>query len=241
MKIIQSKLLNKFADLTHCFTTKEAGNIAFHVDDTLRNVENNHDNLAKILNYNKDVLVHMKQIHSADVHIISEDDNYTNPRKCDALVTNKKNIPLMVMVADCSPILFYDSKNTVIAVAHAGRQGAFKNIVKNTLDSMKKEFNSSSKNIYVSIGSSIGVCCYEVGAEIYDEAKNLNLEYALEKKAYSYYLDVSKILEAQLLESGIKKENIEISNECTCCLSEKYYSYRAQAKTGRFAGIIMLK
>jgi len=241
MQIIQSILLNQFSNLTHGFTTKDVGNLAFHVNDDPINVELNHDNLSKILNFDKNSLIHMKQIHSSDVHIVNDKDNFYNPRECDALVTNKKNTPLMVMVADCSPILFYDAKNNVIAVAHAGRQGAFKNIIKNTIDTMINEFSSKPQNIYVSVGPSIGKCCYEVGSEIYDEASKINLGYSLEKRKASCYLDISKILKSQLLECGIKKQNIEISKECTCCLSDKYYSYRADSKTGRFAGIIILK
>jgi len=241
MQIIQSPLLNNFTNLISCFTTKKNGNLAFHVDDNPRHVEANHINLAKTLGYKKRSLIHMKQIHSNIVKNANCGSHFHMPKECDALITNRKNTPLMVMVADCSPILFYDKKLQAIAVAHAGRQGAFKNIVKNTLSRMEKDFNSEAQNIYVSIGASIGSCCYEVGKEIYDEAKEIGLEYSLDKHENSYYLNISKILEKQLLACGIKEENIEISKECTCCLNDKYYSYRAQAKNGRFAGIIMLK
>ncbi len=241
MQIIQSTLLNPFVNLSHCFTTKDTRNLAFHVKDNPQTVNVNHEKLAKLLEYEKNSLVHMKQIHSSDVRIVQDHDNFTNPQECDALITNKKNIPLMVMVADCSPILFYDKAQSVIAVAHAGRQGAFKNIVQVTLDAMKDEFNSHRADIYVSIGASIGECCYEVGDEIYTEAYQLGLDYALKKKGSSYYLNISSILEKQLLDSAILKEHMEISNECTCCNSEKYFSYRADEKSGRFAGVIMLK
>lgn len=241
MKIIQSTLLNKFTNLTAGFTTKIMGNMAFHVNDSITNVKNNHKALAKELSYNNAALIHMQQIHSSDVHIVQDSDNFTNPHTCDALVTNKRSIPLMVMVADCSPTLFYEQVNHVIAVAHAGRQGAFKNIMYNTIDTMRKEFHSLVENIYISIGPSIGVCCYEVGQEIYEEAKQLNLQDSLQRRDDRYYLNIREILKKQLLDAGIQEENIEISTECTCCLKEKYYSYRAKANTGRFAGFIMLK
>ena len=249
MQIIQSNLLNRFKNINAIFTTKGGGfskvpynslNLAFHVADRAEDVERNHQLLAQELKYDKNSLIHMKQIHSSIVHIVTDDDNFTNPQSCDALITNKRNIPLMVMVADCSPILFYDSVNDVIAVAHAGREGTFKNIVKNVIDSMIHNFNSNTKNINVAIGASIKECCYEVGSEIFDEAKELNLDYALEKKRDSYYLDVSKILESQLLECGVKKEKIEISKECSCCLNNKYFSYRADGVTGRFCGLLVL-
>jgi len=215
-------------------------NLAFHVGDDSLSVERNHQLLADSLGYEKHKLIHMKQIHSSLVHIVKRSDNFSNPKSCDALITNKRNTPLMVMVADCSPILFYDCVSDVIAVAHAGRAGAFKNIVHNVIDSMSRSFNSKAENIYVSIGASIGGCCYEVGVEIFDEAKELGLAYAIEKREKSYYLDVAKILESQLIDSGIKKENLEISKECTCCKNDTYFSYRADNITGRFAGIIYL-
>ena len=70
---------------------------------------------------------------------------------------------------------------------------------------------------------------------------NISKSTLLEKKEKTYYLDISKILLSQLLNLGVKQKNIEISTECSCCLKDKYYSYRAQAKTGRFVGLIMLK
>ena len=240
MQIIQSPLLNNFTNLTQGFTSRDNGNLAFHVNDNIINVEKNHELLANKLKYTKKTLIHMKQIHSDTVHIIDKNDNFNSPTECDALITNRKNTPLMVMVADCSPILFYDKKTKIIAVAHAGRQGAFKNIVKNVIETMAKQFNSNAKDILVSIGASIDKCCYQVGDEIYNETKKLNLKYSIQKRDKSYYLDIRSILKNQLLACGIKNNHIEISSECTCCLKEKYYSYRAENKTGRFAAIIVL-
>jgi len=237
----QSKLLNKFTNLTHCFTTRKSGNLAFHVNDNPLHVEHNHEVLAKELNYDKNSLIHMKQIHSNSLHVVSKDDDFYNPKTCDALITNKLNTPLMVMVADCSPILFYDEKLKVIAVAHAGREGTFKNINKVVIESFTNDFHSQISSLHVAIGASIGVCCYEVGLEIYKEAKELNLEYAIEFRDNSYYLNIRKILKQQLLELGVKDEYIEISQECNCCQNDKYFSYRADNKTGRFSAIIQLK
>lgn len=249
MKFYQSKLLNNYANLTHAFTTKSGGeslapysslNLAFHVGDNPLTVQINHELLAKKLSYEKRTLVHMKQIHSNIVKIVTQNDNFDAPPTCDALITNKKNIPLMVMVADCSALLFYDDVQKVIAVAHAGRAGAFQNIIKNVVSSFVENFHSNREDIRVSIGANIGACCYEVGDEIYEEAKKLELEYALHKKNGRYYLDVNKILKTQLLEAGIETNNIEISDECSCCLREKYFSYRADGITGRFCGVLML-
>ncbi|QSZ42446.1 peptidoglycan editing factor PgeF [Sulfurimonas aquatica] len=240
MLINQTSILNKFHEITYTFTTQKDLNLAFHVGDDNLQVIQNHENLAKSMGYPINELVHMQQIHSDMVHIVNDNDNFKTPPTCDALITNKVATPLMVMVADCSPILFYDSEKKVIAVAHAGRAGSFKNIVQNVVSSLAKEYNSKPENIIVSIGPSIKSCCYEVGSEIYDEAKLLNLEYSIQIRDEKYYLDISTILHKQLLSAGVKEKNIEISTECTCCLREKYYSYRAENKTGRFCGLIYL-
>ena len=250
MQINQSNLLKNYLELTHGFTTKDGGgsfvpydslNLAFHVGDKQESVEQNHLLLAQKLQYDKNRLVHMKQIHSDIVHIVTDSDDFNNPPSCDALITNRLNTPLMVMVADCSPILFYDSVQKVIAVAHAGRAGAFKNIVQNVIDSFVKDFSSNVADIKVTVGASIGQCCYEVGSEIYDETKELNLEYSMQKKRDSYYLNVSAILEKQLKNAGIAERNIELSTECSSCQNETFFSYRADGVTGRFCGLIELK
>lgn len=249
MQLKRSRLLNSFSNVTHAFSTNEGGvskepynslNLAFHVGDNPWHVEINHNTLANELGYEKKSLVHMKQIHSDIVHIVNNKDDFLNPSECDALITDKKNTPLMVMVADCSPILFYDDAKKVIAVAHAGRAGAFKNIVDNVIKTFKSEFSSDAKDIIVSVGASIGSCCYEVGYEINEEASKLGFEYAMSKRDGSYYLDVAQILKTQLLECGIQKENFEFSNDCTCCKNDIYFSYRADGITGRFAGVIEL-
>lgn len=222
------------------FTSKSDNNLAFHVGDNQNDVINNHKNLAIKQNYILDNLVYMKQIHSNIVKIIDKNDNFYNPLECDAIVTNNLHTPLMVMVADCTPILLYDENKSVIAAVHAGREGAFKNIVKNTLDAMTNQFDSQTKNIKVEIG--VGICkdCYEVSDTIYNKALELNLEYAISKKGEKYFLDISKIILNQLLENGILKTNINIHKDCSCCDNEKYFSYRKEKQCGRFAGVIEL-
>ena len=241
MKIIQSNLLNQFSNLTQGFTTKDSGNLAFHVEDVEINVIENHKRLAKELEYDAESLIYMRQVHKTDVQVITDTHNFYTPPTCDALITDKKNTPLMVMVADCSPILFYDSKKEVIAVAHAGRVGTFGNIIASTLKSFRENFNSKAEDIFVSVGASIKSCCYEVGEEIVQEADTLNLEYAIIKRDNSYFLDISAILKRQLRNENIPQNNIEFSDECSCCNDDKYFSYRAQKHMGRFAGVISLK
>ena len=224
-------------NILHFFSDKHDGNIAFHVNDNTTTVLQNHKNLAKKYGYEFERLIHMCQIHSDKVHIVDESDNFENPKECDALITNRPDTPLMVMVADCSPVLFYDPVHKVIAVAHAGRAGAFANIVANVVTTMQNEFQSKASEIEVKIGPAIGVCCYEVSGDIAKEAEALGYSNAITKKGQQFYLDIRAILKQQLTSLGIQK--MSISSVCNCC-DTNYFSYRREKKTGRFCGVISL-
>lgn len=206
MKLQQSHILKHFSNITSAFTTKKSGNLAFHVGDVADNVIKNHKLLANEIGFEHNSLVHMRQIHSNDVVEVNAAHNFENPPTCDALITNKKKTPLMVMVADCAPILFYDPLCEAIGVAHAGRAGAFLNIVAQTINAMSHSYGSNAKDIVVSVGPMIQECCYEVGAEIYDECKTLALEWSIGQRAGRYYLNIAKILKSQLLDAGIEEK-----------------------------------
>ena len=224
-------------NILHFFSDRCDGNIAFHVNDNTTTVLQNHKNLAKKYGYDLERVIHMRQIHSDIVHIVDESDNFENPKECDALITNRPNTPLMVMVADCSPVLFYDPARKVIAVAHAGRAGAFANIVANVVTTMQTEFQTNPRDIEVKIGPAIGVCCYEVSREIAQEAQRLGYQNAITHKEQRFYLDIRTILAQQLERLGVTK--VSISPVCNCC-DRSYFSYRREQQTGRFCGVISL-
>ena len=247
-----STLLTHHTHLVHRFTSRIGGqskapyksnNLAFHVGDKEDDVTANHLHLAKQLHYDHTKLVHMKQVHSNLVLVVNpETDHFDAPPECDALVTDLPNIPLMVMVADCTPILFFDSVKKVIAVAHAGRMGALYNIVSETIKTMTERFHSDKKNIQVIIGPSIHSCCYEISEEVAQEVSDSGYHDALTLKEEKHYLDVNHIIHSQLKSLEIPQQNIEDLNICNACHNLSFFSYRADKETtGRCAGVIMLK
>jgi len=238
---MQYKPFQDQRDLLAFFSSKTEGNLAFHVDDTLLDVEKRHVQLATKYAYQKDKLVFMKQVHSKNVYHVSTSDNFSTVPEADALITNEKNIPLMVMMADCCGILFYDPTHKAIGVAHAGRAGAFLNIVQNLITQMQKKFTTQAQDLYVALSADIHACCYEVGEEIVKEAEALELSFAITQKEGRYYLDINAILLRQLQKAGVQTQNIEICPFCTSCSRDTYFSYRAERKTGRFAGVLMLR
>jgi len=220
-------------DILAIFTDISDGNLAYHVGDDKTNVDNNRKALAKKYGYRYKDLVYMNQVHGNNVQIV----NHESPRlidNCDGLITNENDLPLMVMVADCIPILLHDEKEGVIAALHAGRNSTFQKIVQVALDKMKENFGCKAENIKAILGPSIQKCCYEVSDDLRNIVENsFGNEFILDKN-----IDLQGINKSILEQNGVK--NIEISKICTKCTGTNHYSYRKDPKTGRFAGVIKL-
>ena len=232
----------------HAYTTREEGhsvlgnNLAYHINDIKEDVDRNQNELALHLGYSFKRLVHMNQVHGNKIIAIDNSSKiYTIPT-CDAVITQEKNRPLMVMVADCIPVLVYDPVHEVIAAIHAGRAGIFSEIIPKSIKKMQQNYGSKTTDIVVHLGPSIHQCCYEVGVEIKEEAERSGYDYAIQTNRNKYFLDLLSIADRQLKACGIQQEHIEVSSHCTACNTDTFYSYRAEKNyCGRFAGIIMLK
>lgn len=212
------------------FSTIDDGDLSFFTSSTKQIVKENRESLAIKLGYNNEDLVYMKQVHGNRVQIVDKN----SPKLIegvDGIVTNEKNLPLLVKVADCIPILFYDKKQEVVAAVHAGRNSTFLKIVEVTIDIMVENFNCEAKDIEVEFGASIQKCCYEVSEDIANIViKNFGREFV-----YNRNIDLQGINKMLLEKKGV--ENIKISKTCTKCSNEPYYSHRKGDKQ-RFAGII---
>ncbi len=235
-------------ELLHTITDRYGGvsqapfdslNLALHVGDKVEDVLENRIRVSQKYNFSIKNLIFMDQVHGNHVAVIEHamDNRIEN---CDALITNQRKIPLMVMVADCIPIMIYDPRKKVIGVAHAGRNGTFMRIAQKTILKMQERYDCVSEDIMIGIGSSIRQCCYEVGKDLVDICTKNFGEGFIMIRDERYYLDLQALNLSQFLESGVKKENIEISPTCSAC-DENYFSYRREGKTGRFAGFIMMR
>ncbi|MHC3993720.1 peptidoglycan editing factor PgeF [Thiomicrolovo sp. ZZH C-3] len=249
--MITSKLLAEAKEVSHGFTERPGGksatpyaslNLAYHVGDDAAAVDANHALLAGQIGYAQDRLVHMRQIHSDRiVRCTTEMDFHSRP-ECDALMTDIAGQPLMVMVADCTPVLLFDPSRRAVAAVHAGRAGALKNIVGKTVAAMHDTYGSDPTDVIAVLGPSIGSCCYEIGPEVAAEVEAAGFGRALSRREGSRYLDVNRILVNQLEAAGITTGHIDLLGRCTACHTDRFFSYRAEGgTTGRQAGIIMLK
>ena len=185
--------------------------------------------------FNLKKLTRNSQIHSSIDNIGQRIDG-------DALITNVAQVPLLILTADCVPVVIIDPKNKAIGVAHAGWRGTYDKICKNTIDEMVKDYNSNPEDLVCVIGPSIGVCCYEVSEELVEKF-NTNLANHAGKfdiiKDGKHYLDLWKINELTLKDCNVKEENIINLQICTNCNHDKFYSYRKHNKTPKRIGTMI--
>jgi YfiH family protein len=258
--LLKFRNLEKVLDLVHFITTRAGGvslplyaslNLGLHTADNPDHVLANRSILARVTGIPKDKFLYASQVHSGDVKIIDKTSLQNgilsqNPRT-DATITSIPGICLMVMVADCVPVILFDPAKRVSAVIHAGWRGTVKHIVSNTIRAMVEHFNCDPANILAGIGPSIGPCCYEVGEDVrafVEESFGTSDGYLIPGKHTSKpHFDLWYANHKQLTDKGVKPENIETSKLCTACNSETFFSSRASAGiTGRFAaGICMLE
>jgi len=243
------KNLSKEKNCIHLITKKDSTkaysfSLALHTQENPSEILKNRDLLNK--KFPNMHFIVANQTHSSNIHIVKESKTEgwnsldTAIENCDALITNQKNIMLTILTADCVPILLFDKKQNVISAIHAGWKGTEQKILYKTIEKMKEIFNSNPKDILASIAPSIGKCCYEVDWNVAKHFKDT--ENAYENRGEKQMLDLPYVNKVQLLQAGIDEHNIELSNVCTACEVEEYFSYRKEKGcSGRFMSMIALK
>jgi len=240
-------------DVKHGFTTKCGGfssgkieglNLGFRCGDERENVMKNYKAVSEDLGLPFENIVTAKQTHSTNIRIITEEDigkgvsRDSDIEETDGLITNCRNIPLVVFYADCVPILLGDSVKGVVAAVHSGWRGTAEGIVSNAIKLMQEKFDCDTVNIRAAIGPSIGQCCFEVGEEV---AVHFDKEFVKARNDGKFMIDLWSVNKNLLLNSGVKDENIDVLGMCTMCNSDILYSYRCHGeKTGRMGAFIMI-
>lgn len=227
-KIIKSTLI-KNAEVF--FTTKES---FIKTKETCYNdtVEKNKNDICKYLKIKKENFISPKQTHSDNVRIAQQNESYPDT---DALIIKNNQCAIYLNYADCTPVVLYDTKNNIGAIAHAGWRGSAKSIAVKTL----KMMNANPKDIVALIGPCICFNCFETGREVIDELKKTinNKEGVFREINEKHYADLKKINARQLEENGV--ENIDICPYCTYCNNDLLFSYRAENKTTNRISAVM--
>ena len=161
--MIKSKILIQFKGIEHAFFNRLGGK-STGIFKSLncgpgslkgqKNIKKNLKVVPKFINAKSKKIILLNQVHSNNFHYISKHADLSNKFVGDALVTDKRNVPIAVLTADCAPILIYDKNRGMIAAIHAGWKGAYKNIIKKVVKFMIKK-GCSSKDITAAIGPCI--------------------------------------------------------------------------------------
>jgi YfiH family protein len=177
-----------------------------------------------------------RQVHG-DRIIVVDYQTDTDSGESDGMVTNKPGIALAISIADCAAILAFDPENLAIGAVHSGWRGTKQKITANLINLMDKQFNTSPENLLVYVSPCAGGENYEVGDE-FAELFPRSVKYSRSGKLL---FDNKKELRLQLLESGVRENNLELSDICTI-KNDAFHSYRRdRGNSGRMAAFIALK
>ena len=204
----------------------ESLNCSFNKGDTIESVKKNKALVQRIFCPKKKIIL-MNQIHSTKIVFINK--NKTPIYKADAMISNRNDISLGVVTADCAPIIFLGEN--FFGIMHAGWRGTLDGIIENVLNTMLKK-GESEKNISVFIGPHLKKDSFEVKGDFLDTLKksNIKVDKYISRRAENYFFDFTKLLVNKIKAFKLKK--ISISNIDTFSNPKDYFSYRYYIKKG---------
>lgn len=247
--------------------TQKVLNLGFTDWDSQTHVDENRLRLLATLGARKMQLITLRQIHSDVVHVISVPPQTI--LQGDALITAAPGLLLGIQTADCIPILLADTRHRVVAAIHAGWRGTLARIAAKTVGRMQMEYSTCPEELIAAIGPGISKCCYEVGPDVvkefaakFPDARNW-FEGPFDQLASGEdpnplpwltmmppghqpppprcMLDLKAANSAILEEASVSAENIFVSDLCTSCRTDLFFSYRREKPTGRMVSTIGIR
>jgi YfiH family protein len=256
MEFQQFSSLQRVRGLRHAITTRGEGasvgdfaslNLGFHVGDDADAVRENRVRVAQSLVYDPRTVVAAQQVHGDAIAVATSQESGRGAldwesamANTDALIVAEAELPAMILVADCAPILVADPEHNVLAVVHAGWRGAVAGIAGKSVRRMQEMFDTQPQSTLVGIGPCLCNECLEVGEEVATQIESTLGEpqstfVQREEQWPKPHLNLRELVAHDLEKSGVPRDNIEILNECPRCMNEKYFSHRGQnGKAGRF-------
>jgi YfiH family protein len=242
MKIIEPHIFDLFENIKAGQSTRIGGqssrfgdfNLGESVEDDLTIVAQNRKIFCNLMNFELENLAKSKQVHGLEVGMVSKGGQYEG---YDALITGTKGILLAVTIADCAPILLYDSINQAIAAIHAGWKGTVGGLLTKTIQMMTENYGTKPTDIYAYVGTCISGNNYEVDADV---ALHFDEKYRpFNPKNSKYYLNIKQHNFDQLISLGVQLSQIELSAYCTLGDKDVFYSHRGdKGQSGRMLAAI---
>jgi len=239
----------------HAFTTRIGGvssgiyeslNLAQKAGDDFEKVKENYSIICRAIGIDTEDIVCSTQVHGTHIRVVSRSDCgklfLPNPHQADGLITQSPGVALMVFTADCVPILLHDPVKEIAGAVHAGWRSTVANITGIAVEKMVNEFACKPVDIKAAIGPCISKCCFETDADVADalyEALNEDANNCLSKHGSKYFIDLKEANRLLLEKAGLI--DIIVSDECTSCLADKYWSHRkTQGQRGSQAALIVI-
>lgn len=253
---IVSELLNvSSSDVSHGFFSRHGGVSGNHFaslnfdgrdGDSFENIARNKAIAAAASDCPIEKIITVNQVHGSGVMHIDEKtlQSYDKPPDADAVITDRPNVPLGILTADCLPILLFDPVKKTAGAVHAGWKGTAKSVAATAVAAMTDDYGSRPEDIIAAMGPHIRSCCLKVKEDVRAEFGNAfgPLNKIFREDAGSLYLDLRAANLLQLLGAGLKSDHIATIAPCTCCYNNLFYSYRKEGgRTGRQLSYIMLR
>ena len=237
--LLSASVLSDIPGIVHAFSTRRAEHNNFTLGpaaDPL--VQLNRARFLSAAGAPGWPLQKLNQVHSAIVRDMDDTWAANEPVEGDAAVTEVRGALLGVQTADCVPILIADKEGRAVAAVHAGWRGTANRIVQATVRRMVEKFGVNTGDLVAVIGPHNAVCCYEVGEDVVSAISIPDIfEYRPEWP--KPHLNQALANQRQLVEAGLPENQVVVSNLCTQCRADLFFSYRREGKrVGRLLSII---
>ena len=218
-------------------------NLGDHVGDQQATVMANRQILGRDLPSEP---IWLSQTHSIQVSTPKSRAQHTRkPFDADAAVTNIPNEVLVIMTADCLPVLFSNADGSVVGAAHAGWRGLCDGVLENTVSEMLElSHQSTATDLIAWMGPAIGPQSFEVGDDVlqrFDESGLHDVQKCflpIPNKSGKYLADLYQLARDRLKSVGVT--SIFGGDMCTVTDGSHFFSYRRDGVTGRFASLVWI-
>jgi len=221
-------------------------NLGLHVGDDPEAVVENRRRAARAVGLQLDDLVFCEQAHGHEVADVGADDRgrgaYTQGDALpgvDGLVTRDPDVGLVIMVADCTPVVLFDPRTVALACVHAGWRGTVARAVGAAVDRLVTG-GARPGDIVAAIGPCIDRTRYQVGAEVADQASAAFPDAVEPDREGKWRFDLWRANRQVLEDAGVPRANITLAGLPTGP-GTPFFSDRDLRPCGRFALIARLK
>ena len=223
----------------------DALNLAGFNEDEAENIYENRRRFLKLFD-GEWTLTGCWQMHGAKIRTVRHlEDARLDTENYDAMVTESPRILLGVKTADCVPILLGDTRSGACAAVHAGWRGTLQSILPRALERMTLEYGTRAEDVSAAIGPAARACCYEVGAEVitaFRESFPQSSDLFNPTRNGHALVDLQRANREQLIEAGVKPDQIHTAPICTMCRTDLFFSYRREksiyGRTGRLMSVV---